>query len=509
MRPTHRLTRLAALGTASVLLLSSCSDATSSPTEPTGAEADRPLRIAQTANTLDPHNTASVGSDLSIIGSVYSSLVRRDAEGEIGPDIAQSWEQVDANTWRFELNPDATFSDGTPLTAETVVWNFERVLDEDAALRLQSFFSNVSEVTATDEHTVDISTEQPDADLLMSLSFFYLLDPEWASQNDPAADAMGSGPYELTSYTPQGPLSLQARDDYWAEPASISTIEYLDLGSADAEVNALQAGEVDLVSGLAPADLDRLGNVEGIQLAPIESSRAAYVKFNTLLEPVDDVTVRQALNHAVDKQAIIDSILRGTVDQSQGQILTENFTGFDEDLEPYAYDPDLARELLAEAGYGDGFELELEYPTNTYVEADAIVQAVAANLEDVGVTVTTSSAPFDTWLSKYVDEGDMAQSIYITQSWQTTSGFLGLFEQGSPYAYFEDDEYVDLLNQARYASTPEEQAELYSQTLRRFREQAPVLFLFPQPAIYGLASGIAWTPSADGWILPYHISYTD
>ncbi|MGO1770028.1 MAG: ABC transporter substrate-binding protein [Microbacterium sp.] len=495
-------------GVAAIVLLAGCSSAVTGGGSD-GADRDT-LRIGLSGgvNTLDPHNTASVGSDLSVIGSIYSSLVHRTADGEITADAASSWEQTEPTTWTFELDPDVTFSNGDALTADDVVWNFERVQDPDRALRLQSFFTNVTDVTAEGDTTVTIHTEKPDADLLQSMSFFYLLDPAWAEDNDPSADAMGSGPYELTDYTPKGALSLAARDDYWGEPAAIPTVEYADLGNAEAEVNALQAGEIDLVSSLAPKDMERFEGDDAVTIDALESSRAAFVKFNTRLDPVSDVKVRQALNYAVDKQAIIDSIMRGTVDPSNGQILTENFTGYDPDLEAYPYDPDKARALLADAGYSDGLEIALEYPTDQYVEGEAIVQAVAAQLEEVGVTVKTSTAPFDVWLSKYVEEGDMAQSIYITQSWQTTSGFLGLFEQSSPYAYWDDDEFTKLLDAARFAETPEKQDAAYAETLAYFREQAPVLFLFPQPAIYGTNAALEWTPSPDGWILPYDMSFT-
>ncbi|WP_261167266.1 ABC transporter substrate-binding protein [Microbacterium sp. Marseille-Q6965] len=509
MNTTSRALSVIAAGAAALLALTGCSSAVSGG-EGEAAERDT-LRIGLSGgvNTLDPHNTASVGSDLSVIGSIYSALVHRTPDGEMVPDAAESWEQVDALTWTFELDPDVTFSNGDPLTADDVVWNFERVQDPDLALRLQSFFTNVEEVTAEGDTTVSIRTAQPDADLLQSLSFFYLLDPDWAQENDPSGAAMGSGPYTLTDYTPKGALTLEAREDYWADAAQIATIEYADLGSSEAEVNALQTGEIDLVSGLSPKDMARFEGDQSVVLEALESSRAAFVKLNTRLDPVSDVRVRQALNYAVDKQAIIEAILRGTVEPSRGQILTENFTGFDPDLEPYPYDPERARELLAEAGYADGLEIALEYPTDQYVEAEAIVQAVAAQLAEVGVTVDISSAPFDVWLSKYVQEGDMAQSIYITQSWQTTSGFLGLFEQSSPYAYWDDDEYTRLLTDARFAATPEEQSAAYSETLAYFREQAPVLFLFPQPAIYGMDAALEWTPSPDGWILPYDMSFTE
>jgi peptide/nickel transport system substrate-binding protein len=511
MKALNRLRAAFVTALAAALVLTGCSSAVTGSGTASAGEARDTLRIGLSGgvNTLDPHNTASVGTDLSVIGSVYSSLVRRNADGEIRPDVASSWEQPDANTWTFTLNPGVTFSNGNALTAETVAWNFTRVLDAGKALRLRSFFTNIRAVTPVNDTTVSIQTIKPASDLLQSLSFFYLLDPAWAETNDPAAKAMGSGPYELTAYTPKGALTLKARQNYWATPATIPTIEYRDLGNSEAEVNALQTGEIDLASGITPSDIPRFENNADVAIKPIESSRAAFVKFNTTLSPVSDPRVRQALNYAVDKEAIIRSLLRGTVEPSNGQILTDNFTGYDPGLKPYPHDTEKARQLLADAGYPHGFTLELDYPTDTYVEGESIVQAVAAQLAEVGVTVKSSSAPFDLWLSKYVKEGKMAQSIYITQSWQTTSGFLGLFEKSSPYAYWNDDEYSRLLDAARFAPTKEEQEANYAAALAYFREQAPVLFLFPQPAIYGFDSKLQWTPTADGWILPYDMKFSN
>src|SRR5690606_6075068 len=248
----------------------------------------------------------------------------------------------------------------TPLDAGTVVWNFERLLDPANALSVAGYLKTITGAVKVDDHTVDVTLSGPDVSVFLALAYVRFLDPTWTESHDPNVEAFGSGPYVVESFSPSGDIVLRANENYWGEPPAIDTVTYHVYGDATAEANALIAGEIQLGGDIEPRDVERIAATDGIETVNAASIRAAFLKLNTEVEPTDDVRVRQALNYAVDKQAIIDSILLGTTEQSQGQVLTEYFLGYNDALEPYPYDPDRARELLAEAGHADGLTLTVD-----------------------------------------------------------------------------------------------------------------------------------------------------
>lgn len=505
MYPRKTATSIAAV--ALVVLLAGCSGATGGGEPAEDVASKITIGLSGGVNTLDPHNTRTVASDLSVIGSIYSALVLRAPDGTINPSVAAEWSDEDSTVWTFELNPDAVFSDSSPVDADAVVWNFDRAMNSEPAMKWGSLLTNVESVEAVDDLTVRITLSGPNPEFLSTLSSFFLLDPEWTAEHDPTREAMGSGPYVLSSFTPTGPLELVANEEFWGTAPSIEVVHYVDLGGSDAEINGLLADEVDLVGGISPRESERLAESPGVEVESVSTNRTAFIKFNTTKSPVDNVLVRQALNYAVDKQAIIDSLLLGTVEPTRGQILTDTYPGYDPDLEPYAFDPERALELLAEAGYPDGFDLQLDVPIESYVEAENISQAVAAQLAEVGVNVTIATMPLSNLLDKYVGpNADMAQSMYITQAADTTGDLASNFQAASPYAYFPDQTYSDLVEAAKTNSDSTDISANWAEANEYLREQAPVLFLFPQPATYGVSTNIDWRPRPDGYILPFEMS---
>lgn len=496
----------AALALAILTMTSACSmgPVDNGPVGGDNATSSATVRIGLVGgvNTLDPHNTRSAGSDLSVLGSVYSSLVARQPDGSFAADAATEWADADEMTWTFQLDPDIVFANGNELTAESVKWNFDRVLEPSNGLRWAGVFTNIDHVEAPDETTVKVVLKRPDAEFLATLATFYLLDPEWAQSHDIAGEAMGSGPYELADYTKTGDIQLERKSDYWGEKPAIATVEFGSYSDRSALLAALLADEVDVISGIAPRDSDRFAGNKDAEVRTVGSARSGFLKFNTAKEPFTDVRVRQALNYAVDKQSIIDALFKGQVEPSNGQILTEAYDGYQAKLPAYPYDVKKAKRLLEEAG-AVGAEIEVDMPTGTYIEGENVVQAIAAQLEKVGIKVKIQQLPFSTYMDKYVGQNaDMAQSIYLSLAADSTGELLNYFKDGSPYAYWADQDFVSLLDTARYDSVGQSASERYAAAVDHMREQAPALFLFAQPASYGVAKNVDWKPRADGLIFP-------
>ena len=503
-RRAHTLASVAAVATLSLAACSSAATGSGGGSEPESAIA---IGLTSGVESIDPHAASTVRSSTGVAAAVYSSLVAIDADQNVLPEAAERWEQIDSTTWRFHLDPDAVFSDGeTPLDAGTVVWNFERLLDPANALSVAGYLKTITGAVKVDDHTVDVTLSGPDVSVFLALAYVRFLDPTWTESHDPNVEAFGSGPYVVESFSPSGDIVLRANENYWGEPPAIDTVTYHVYGDATAEANALIAGEIQLGGDIEPRDVERIAATDGIETVNAASIRAAFLKLNTEVEPTDDVRVRQALNYAVDKQAIIDSILLGTTEQSQNQVLTEYFLGYNDALEPYPYDPDRARELLAEAGHADGLTLTVDVPSGTYVEGENITTAIGQQLAEVGVTLEQNVIPFATYMERYTETHELSQTAYLTQSQMSTDRFLGLFETESVYAYWSNPEFDELVLQGRYAETEEEAAAAYEQAVEIMREEAPVLFLFPQPKVYGLSEDLVWDVRDDEWILPQDIS---
>ncbi|MDR7545453.1 MAG: ABC transporter substrate-binding protein [Armatimonadota bacterium] len=475
---------------------------------PTGKAQPQPgqtLRIAlgSDINTLDPHMTASVGTDLSVISHIYTSLVIRAPDLSLKPAAATSWRIVSDTVWRFSLRDGMAFANGEKLDARAVKWNIDRVLNPQTKARIRPWFDLVEQVRVVDDRTVDIVTKAPYPALADQLSMFFLLPPEWASKNNPAAGAMGSGPYRLREWIRDDRVVLEADPNYWGPKPAFQTVIFRAIPEASSRVAALLAGDVDIVSaGVAPSDFSRIAANPATTVGATPSIRTAMVKFNTLKKPMDDVRVRQALNYAVDKDALTRNLLGNLTAKSNCQVLTPAYFGYNPDLKPYPYDPAKARELLQAAGLGGGFEVEFDMPSGVYLLGDVISQAIAGQLERIGVRARVTEMPFSVYMNKYLREANMAPMMYLTLAWPTVDadGLLSLFEEGNQYAYWNDAPFKSLLVAARSTHDKVRRSSLYRQATERMCQQAPVIFLFPQPATYGVRRTLDWKARPDDWM---------
>jgi peptide/nickel transport system substrate-binding protein len=238
----------------------------------------------------------------------------------------------------------------------------------------------------------------------------------------------------------------------------------------------------------------------------VPSTRVVLIKFNTLKPPFKgNLKLRQALNYAVDKQAINDAVLGGLGVISPCEVLTPAYFGFNPDLKPTPYDPKRAKALLAEAGFANGLSLELEVPLGRYLLAQEITQAVAAQLGEIGVQANLTELEFGRWIDKYRNAGNMGQMSYIGQAWPTldADGMLSLFEPGNPYAYYDNAEFGKLVAAARATTDRSKRLELYKKATEVMCNDPPHIHLFVQPYTYGISNRITWSKRGDDWVRAY------
>lgn len=369
-----------------------------------------PFRFAAPGDVVsfDPYAVEEVFTS-GFLGNVYEGLVRRAPDLTIEPALATSWELLSPTHWRFKLREGVTFHDGTPFTADDVVFSAERVLagTSDFKNRLPGKI----EVVAVDDHTVDFITDKPNPILNFTWPNWYIMSRAWAEKHNIGAPTKGgdtesyatlhengTGPYQLQTREPGVRTVLTAYDGWWGKATSegnVTEVTFTPVPNAATRVAALLSGQLDLVYPLPVQDLARIEATPGASVVSSTEVRTMYLTMNQWKEtlpgskvegqnPLSDAKVRAALAHAIDTDAIIARIMRGQASPAT-MMVAPGVNGFSDDFERRAYDPDRAKALLAEAGYADGFSLNFECSNDMYVNDEAICLAIGNMLSRVGI----------------------------------------------------------------------------------------------------------------------------
>ncbi|WP_055084734.1 ABC transporter substrate-binding protein [Jannaschia donghaensis] len=389
----------------------------------TGAYADAhstTLKWARAGDslTLDPH-AQNEGPTHTLAHQIYEPLIIRDVTGEFEPALATDWapSESDPNVWTFNLREGVKFSDGADFTAEDVVFSFERAKSETSAMK--ELLTSIVEIRAVDDYTVEFVTDGPNPILPANFTNLFMMDKDWAEANDvvsvqdiangettfAATNANGTGPYTVASREPDVKTVLEANPDYWGVgefPLGYTTIEYTPIQNAATRVAALLSGEVDFIQDVPVQDLGRVGETGGLVVKTAPQNRVIFLGMNMGADDIErdnvdganpfaDVNVRRAMNLAINRDAIRQVVMRGQ-SQPAGMIAPPFVNGWTEELDAVQpQDVEAAKALMAEAGYGDGFTVQMDCPNDRYVNDEAICQAVAGMLGQIGITINLNA----------------------------------------------------------------------------------------------------------------------
>jgi peptide/nickel transport system substrate-binding protein len=463
------------------------------------------LTIALPANvvTLDPHKSTTVATDLSVIGHFYTPLVDRGPDLKLKPGLAKSWRAVNATTWRFELTPGVTFPDGEPLDAAAVKWNIDRVLDPKTAARIKPWFTPITEARVVDANTLEFITKEPYPALPDQMAMFFLLPPKWSAQNNPAVAALGSGPYDLVEFKSGDRIVMKAKPSWWGGKVPYDQVTFRVMPEDSSRIAALLAGEVDLITVFPPSEIKRINDSGRASAGAVPSTRFMFVKFNNLRSPFkNNVKLRLALNYAVDKQAILDSLWNGQGAIANCQVLSPDYFGYNPDLKPIPYDPKKAKQLLTEAGFPNGLDLELEITIGRYIQSADIAQIIAAQLGDIGVRVKITEMEFARWLDKYRVARNLGDMAYFGLAWPTldADGLLAFWETANDQAYYENATVDGLIKQARAITDRDKRLAIYKQVTKAMCDDPPHIFMFFQPFTYAERKNVSWQKRGDDWM---------
>ncbi|MCZ6774026.1 MAG: ABC transporter substrate-binding protein, partial [Proteobacteria bacterium] len=427
--------------------------------------------------------------------SVFDPVVFIDETGAIRPALATSWEPIDETTWHVKLRPGVTFHNGEPLTANTIEAVFTYLTsDEGKTTRVVREIRGITSARAIDELMVEIKTAKPNPVLDRQLSWLAIPEPKAYADLGPAfgRHPVGSGPFMVQDWKADRVLGT-INNRSWRRPA-VERIEFILLPEMVSRLQALLSDQVHVADSLAVDDKDVVEQAGGRLLSTLEGSVFA-LRFNTSLDtPLRDIRVRQALNYGVDKGAYIDALLHGlSVPASQPS--GRQVFGHDSSVSAYPYDPDKARVLLAEAGYGAGLKLVAEV-VDTLNEARDVYAQTAADLAKIGVELELQSISLPDLISKALGKTEWKGAIstisYIGGMQRDAMRPINSFGNScGGLKYYCDEEIQPVIAAANIEFDSSKREKLVQQTMRRYHDQAAALFLHEQVTVWGVSKSVA------------------
>ncbi len=470
------------------------------------AGGDLVIATLSDAVALDPHGSNDVPSS-NVAFNIYESLVVFNRESELQPLLATDWEALNELTWEFKLREGVKFHDGSDLNAEVVKANFDRLLDPDIASPRLFLFSMIEEVVVIDDYTVQFVTAFPFAPLpahlahsggaLISLPAIEADYAEMAAGNEPgtyiSANPAGTGYFQFDYWEPGSEIRLIRNDEYWGEPAKLNSITFKVVPEDLTRLSELETGFAHIADPIQPSDASRVENMPNAYLNVQSSTSLAYIGFNCEKAPYDDVRVRQAISMAIDKEDIIEGIYEGTAIPAVGPIAPGVF-GYDPSVTPIPYDVDQAKELMAEAGYADGFEATIW--TNDNPARIQIAEYVQSKLSELNIDLSIEVLEWGAYLDGTA-EGNHEMFIlgWSTPTLDGDYAMYALFHSsniGAPgnRSFFSNDEVDELLDLGRQESDPELRAQYYREVQEKLVELAPMLYLLHIEDLTGVNNAV-------------------
>ena len=455
--------------------------------------------------TTDPQ-ALNNGTTTSVLYNVFSNLVKYDDAGEIVMDLAESYELLeDQVTWEFKIREDAVFHDGTPVTAEDVAWSLTRVMTDESSSDYMNF-SPLAEAVAVDDYTVHVVSDDPYPIMLQLLckGGAAVLPKAYFEENGEEAwlaNPIGSGPYQLTEYVKDDHVTLVPFADYYGEQnPDWEEVIFRVVPESSTRVGELIAGNVDAVNMVIPTEWERVNGNEGTAVVNGPSTRVYQLALKTDKGPTADLRVRQAIDLAIDDQTIVDTILQGAGTPMLTRV-PSGVNGCNEDLVgKYNYDPERAKELLAEAGYPDGFSMKIEAPTGRYTMDAEISQAIVAMLSQVGITVDLqlleSSAYSNVFSAHSAEDGFM--TCFGLGFFDASYGMIGYFGvNSSGEINWNNQEYIDMYYEAEFNMNEEERTQLFQEMQQMVADEVPYAIICQIDNSYGVKDSITMTPRLD------------
>lgn len=448
--------------------------------------------------------------------AMFDSLTRVDDKGVAQPMLATEWKNVDPTTWHFTLRKGVKFSNGEDFGPESVLASFGYIKSGKAGRSpLVRELGNVVSAKAVGDNVIEFKTKRPDPILPNRIASLKLVAPKLWAEKGPrgyAAAPVGTGPYKVKSWGPTK-LTLEAFEGSWRAPKA-GTLVILELPERAARVQALTSGQVDIAAGLSTDNIKTIEGAGGkvaikpaaqvMSLAlPIVRKDRKTRKLVPLDTPFKDVRVRQALNYAVDRDAIVRGIMGGHA-KPAGQGATPGAFGYNPNVSAYPYDPEKAKKLLAEAGYPNGISFTAEVSTGSFPGDSEVYQKMAQDMAKAGIKVTLRRITFPDWLGKYLGrkkwEGQAFGLSWNTAPYLDSIRPIAIFSCFNFFTFTCDKKVAGMIAKAGSEFDPEKRKEILHAIHKANHDAPPAVFLIEQVDIFGLSKKVVDFSQTNRWI---------
>lgn len=449
----------------------------------TGALANDSVTIAVQLEppNLDPTGGAAQAIDTVLYQNVFEGLTRFEADGSVVPSLAQSWDiSEDGLEYTFNLVPGVTFHDGTVMDADDVVFSLDRARAEDSINAQKALFADIASVEAVADTTVKVTLSQPNGSFLFNMAWGDAVIVAEESIADIATTPIGTGAYKFSDWVQGDRIELVRNADYWGIAPPIETATFRFISDPTAAFAAVMAEDVDAFAGFpAPENLPQFDADPRFQVIRGNTEGETILSTNNKMPPFDDVKVRQAVAHAIDRQAIIDGAMFGV-----GTPIGTHFAPHNPDYVDLTgnseYDPEKAKALLAEAGFADGFTTTLKLPPPSYARRGG--EIIASQLREVGIETEITNLEWAQWLEEVFKAKDFGLSIVS----HTEPMDIGIYANPDYYFQYDNPEFQTLMEELNATADPAARSEMLAKAQTIISEDYVNGYLFE----------LAWTTVA-------------
>lgn len=484
-----------------VMVLQACSTGNSETGNANESEEETPkdggtLKIVtlSDATSLDPHFITNIPSANVLYQKVYETLVTFDEDMNIVPKLAKEVEQIDDVTWQFTLNSGIKFHDGTPFNAEAVKTTFDRLLDPETGSPQRDKVSMIKEVKVVDDTTVHLILSEPYAPILSILSSqeASIISPKVINEDEDslAKHPVGTGPFSFESWESGNAITLNKNEDYWGTPAKVDKVVFEVIPEDATRLAMIETGEAHISDNVPVSELDRIKNSDNLNLTRTEGLAVEYVGFNTQKAPFDNVELRKAVSHAIEREAIINGIYNN-VGTLANVTMSPNVFGYTDKVQPYEYDINKAKDLVKKSGVNPDTEITLI--TSDRKERISMAEVIQSQLKGIGLKVNIQVLEY----GAYIEMVDSGKHDMFIGGWGNATGDgdynqYNLFHSdsfGSPgnHFYYSNPEVDKIIETARKEPNEEKRKELYEQAQTIEKEDAVAIPIrnYENLAVYG------------------------
>ncbi len=475
--------------------------------------------------TLDPQNHQETpASNLAV--NVFDTLLERDQDLKIVPGLAESCRNVSPTVWECKLRKGVKFHNGEPFDAEAVKVTVERMVDPKLKLRGATPWAPLSHAEAVDPYTVRIHTKAPWPILDTNLTTLMILAPKYYREKDMqhvARNPVGTGPFKFVRWVKDDRIELVANDQYWRGTPKVKSLVFRPIPDDAVRVAALQNGEIDVAVNIPPHLANIIANHPRLFLSTAPSVRTIQLMYYThqfdashklvgpYQGPVADKRVRQAMNYAVDVDAIIKEVLDGKGIRV-ATMLTANHFGFDPQLKPIK--PDLAKtkQLLTEAGFPSGLDMVVNAPQGRYVRDKEVAEAIVGQLGKAGIRATLRAHEWGNYLNNmaYVHKAGPVWLIgWGTTTYDAETVYVPLFRSGKILGNYYNADFDGMIDEAQKIMDPRKRLETYHRINKLWIDDAAAMPLYQQLDLYGATKRVVWKARGDERIKGYDMAVKD